>query len=470
MSVTRLSLYTNDGSDSSSSSGDDESSDSNSVSEHDLLQHSSVYSRWYFRYIILFFVCIIKFVQNYIYEIPSGIENVIIQTVGVDVTRYSLLYSVYSWPNTVLPLVGGILIDRVIGLRLGTLFFMFISLIGQLGFSLGGYFDSFILMVVSRFVIGVGSQMALVITDAFAARWFKGKSIALMFTLIGISCRLGGVVSIYSNIVIYDFFAFTGDKHTQLGWTLMVSFFVLLIATILTFILVTLDKRGDKYLKKDTTRKDTSFKKSPRKSFRIQCHEWFKTFNLQFWMFCMMFLTFYASIFPFVTTSQLFFVSKFGLSPEQANTAVIISYGIPLISPIIGILMDRTGGYVCWALLGGLNLLFGAHLLFGLSSSQFFIPFIGNTIIGLSYICFNTAIRVVPAILINEKHLVTAYGLLEIFGSIGYSANNVIVGALIDNYGYFAQEIYLLCFILVGVFSAIFVLPSKANRFKLLKK
>ncbi len=414
---------------------------------------------WSYRYLILFLVCIIKCIQNYIYEIPSGMESIIIQILQIDVARYSLLYTVYSLPNIILPLIGGLLVDRIVGIRPGILIFMSISLIGQLGFSLGGYYDSFIIMIISRFVIGIGSQMSLVISDPLAARWFKGKEIAFMFALIGTACRFGGIGGIYLGTVFYDWLGFINNKHSRLGLTLMISFGILLIATCTTVLLVILDKKGEKVLMKQNKEKKPSTKKS-------KCTECCRNFKASFWFICIMFASFFTTIFSFVTTSQLFFVSKFNLSLKMANIATIVSYTLPVIAPIIGILIDGTGYYISWGLFGGFGVLFGGHLLFCFSSGLHFIPFIGNAIIGLSYISFNTAMRIVPAILVSEDHLVTAYGLLEVFQSFSYSLVDLIVGLLDDNFGYFIQEIFLLCLSLSGIISGIivvFFVKTKAN-------
>ena len=50
---------------------------------------------------------------------------------GVDNTQYNLLYSLYSWPNVILSLIGGVLIDRWIGVRIGTVLFSVFVTIGQ---------------------------------------------------------------------------------------------------------------------------------------------------------------------------------------------------------------------------------------------------------------------------------------------------------------------------------------------------
>ena len=50
---------------------------------------------------------------------------------GVDNTQYNLLYSLYSWPNVILSLIGGVLIDRWIGVRIGTVLFSVLVTVGQ---------------------------------------------------------------------------------------------------------------------------------------------------------------------------------------------------------------------------------------------------------------------------------------------------------------------------------------------------
>ena len=41
----------------------------------------------------------------------------------IDDVQFGYMYSLYSWPNVVLPIVGGYLIDRVFGLRVGAVVF-----------------------------------------------------------------------------------------------------------------------------------------------------------------------------------------------------------------------------------------------------------------------------------------------------------------------------------------------------------
>lgn len=53
------------------------------------------------------------------------------QVMKVNNFRYNLLYSLYSWPNVILSLIGGVLIDRVFGVRIGTVLFSALVTLGQ---------------------------------------------------------------------------------------------------------------------------------------------------------------------------------------------------------------------------------------------------------------------------------------------------------------------------------------------------
>jgi len=71
--------------------------------------------------------------------------------------QYGLLYTVYAIPNLVLPLVGGIFLDKV-GQRNGLLLFTVILCLGQGIIMLGGYQLSFPLMLVGRVIFGIGCE------------------------------------------------------------------------------------------------------------------------------------------------------------------------------------------------------------------------------------------------------------------------------------------------------------------------
>ena len=394
-------------------------------------------NHWTYRYFVLILVCTVKISQNYIYDVPASLEQVIIQTLNIDVSHYTILYSVYSWPNIIFTVIGGILVDRILGKRLGIFLFMVVTTIGQLVMALGGFFDMFWLMVVGRFIIGVGGEIALITSNAFVAVWFRGKEITFVFALLGTSGCLGGAGGLYLNQIFYDCFNFISDKHTQLGITLMVSFGIMILCCFLTLIIMVLDKRAEKFLQRDN---------STKKKFTIQD---LKNFGIYYWLVLGIASIYYMVSYPFVAIAQLFFISKFGLSFSEANVANVLTYATQILSPFFGLMIDRTGFHMSWALTGIL-LMFGAHVLFLFSNGIFYIPFVANAIIGISNSCF-AAIWVIPALLVEDNQLSTAYGIFEAAQNAGYAVVNLIAGQVIDNYGYFAQEVFFLCLLAIGI-------------------
>ena len=92
----------------------------------------------------------------YCYEFPSGIEDTIMKVMGVTTAEYDLLFSVSAWPSIILCLIGGILVDRLVGLRLGLLIVVSSVLPGQIIWAIGGFTDKFLLCLLVIFLLEQG--------------------------------------------------------------------------------------------------------------------------------------------------------------------------------------------------------------------------------------------------------------------------------------------------------------------------
>jgi MFS family permease len=96
-------------------------------------------------------------------------------------SKFSLLYSIYPWPSVVLTIVGGFLIDKIFGIRFGTILFLLIQTLGQFIFAVGATINEFWLMLVGRFVFGIGAEVLAVAVNKYAVRWFFGKELSTAF-------------------------------------------------------------------------------------------------------------------------------------------------------------------------------------------------------------------------------------------------------------------------------------------------
>ena len=65
------------------------------------------------------------------YDNPAALEEQMQRDMRVSTGEFMSLYAWYSWPNVIICWFGGILIDRVLGLRLGTIIFALLVTAGQ---------------------------------------------------------------------------------------------------------------------------------------------------------------------------------------------------------------------------------------------------------------------------------------------------------------------------------------------------
>ena len=111
-------------------------------------------------------------------------------------TDFSLLYTVYSIPNMVLPFFGGFFVDKL-GAPLCMAVFASLILAGQTLFAFGSSVQSWPLMLCGRVLFGLGGENLTVAQSALLAEWFKGKELALAFGINLSISRLGSVINNY---------------------------------------------------------------------------------------------------------------------------------------------------------------------------------------------------------------------------------------------------------------------------------
>lgn len=402
-------------------------------------------NKWSHKCIILLSICVVKFVVNFVYDIPGGLEETIIQVMKVDSTQYTLLYSVYSWPSIVTALLSGIIIDRFLGLSRGIVIVLILATVGQIIIALGCFINTYWLMLLGRFVLGIGSEAVVLATSAFAALWFKGKWLAFVFAILSSFNRLGGAAGLLLNGPLYERFGYYNESGlSRLGMVFLVGVALWVVCIITSIMAAILDKRAESLLNR-------SNKRGLKCSFKV-C----KNFGINFWLIAIA-ATFYFGVFyPFVAVGQVFYLSKFGLNTNLANVANTLSYVVPIVaSPIFGLMIDWIGFHTYWELISFI-LYIGAHILVVLSVSSMYIPFIVTIINGLSYSIFYTAINVTISMLVDNRQLSTAFGFLFGCFNIGYSVVDLASGTIIDRSGYFILEIFLISLLTLGIVFLIF--------------
>jgi len=122
---------------------------------------------------------------------------------------FNLLYSVYSWPNVILPFFGGYLSDKL-GVRLMLIVFLLFITVGQVIFALGSSLNgmwAWYVMWTGRTVFGLGGESLSVAQSALIASWFAGKELAFALGLNLALARLGSVINDLVSIRVANAFS-----------------------------------------------------------------------------------------------------------------------------------------------------------------------------------------------------------------------------------------------------------------------
>ena len=121
---------------------------------------------------VALFLCLSIIVGPYFaIDNPAELEYYIEDTFGVTAKEYSLLYSLYALPNMILPLFGGILLDKI-GLHCGLLITSTLVTVGQFICALGGFTENFGIVLGGRVLFGIGCETLWCVQAAFVGKWF----------------------------------------------------------------------------------------------------------------------------------------------------------------------------------------------------------------------------------------------------------------------------------------------------------
>ncbi|KAJ3590835.1 hypothetical protein NHX12_008783, partial [Muraenolepis orangiensis] len=400
------------------------------------------------RIVVLVFMCFLGFGSYFCYDNPAALQIEVIQDMNLDTSQFMQLYAWYSWPNVILCFLGGFLLDRVFGIRLGTIIFSVFVCVGQLIFAAGALCNRFWLMEVGRFVFGIGGESLAVAQNTYAVNWFKGKELNLVFGLQLSMARLGSTVNmnimgwVYSRMA--DLVGSTGP--TTLGAALMIALVTCLFSLTCALVLGYLDKRAEKILKKEKEQSGEVIKLTDVKDF-----------PLSLWLLFLICVGYYVAIFPFIGLGQVFFIEKFGFSPAEARAINSVVYIISApASPILGFMVDRTGKNVIWVMCAVVTTL-AAHMMLAFT---FWNPWIAMSLLGLSYSLLACALWPMVAFVVPGHQLGTAYGFMQSIQNLGLALVAMAAGSILDNRGYLFLEVFFcacICLSLIAVVALYFV-------------
>lgn len=385
------------------------------------------------RFMVLGFICFLSFGSYFCYDNPAALQSIIERDMHVNKEKFMNLYAWYSWPNVVMCFFGGFLIDRVFGIRLGTLVFSMFVMVGQVVFALGAYFNMFNLMIAGRFIFGIGGESLAVAQNTYAVGWFKGNELNMVFGLQLSFSRVGSTVNM--NIMQPIYAKFTdlfnepyGESYKVLGYALLFAGLFCVLSLVAGLAMAYFDKRASRILRKDDA-----------KTGEVIHLKDLKDFPLSAWLIFIICVTYYVAVFPFIGLGLVYFQAKFSLDPGAANICNSLVYLISAgASPVLGIMVDKTGKNLIWLILAIVFTL-GSHALLALT---FITPYVAMSVMGVAYSLLACALWPLIARIIPEHQLGTAYGFMQSIQNLGLAVVSILAGKIADNSGYLILEVF----------------------------
>ncbi len=389
-----------------------------------------------YRWLVLVFISLAMFGNYYVYDCIGPLAP-LLSKAGYSDSSIGLLQAIYSFPNIVMVLIGGFIIDRI-GTKKSTLLFGVICFVGSvvtawpdqplfapLGAAVNwllSVLPTWVLgsntvppvvavMAAGRLLFGAGAESLIVAVTTAIARWFKGKELSFAFGINLTISRLGSLGAQVSPS--WAGFAYVTWKGPLI---LSVAFgaFCIIGALLYWGLEANAAKR---YSLGDAGKTD-----------KVVFRDLF-SFGRSYWFIVLLCVTFYSGIFPFQTFAQKYFIDARQTSPELASWLVGMLTVFAMIgTPSFGAIVDRVGKRASFMFLGA-ALLIPVYALIGYTGVSLYVPM---AMMGIAFSLIPAVMWPSVAYVVPESKLGTAFGLMTMIQNIGLTGFNLLVGALND--------------------------------------
>jgi MFS family permease len=362
------------------------------------------------RWLVLVLMGLTVFGVYFAYDSVVPIADFIIDDMGVTRAQYGLLFSYYSVPNLVMVLIGGILLDRF-GIRSAGLSFVALAVVGVLMTAVGSV-SSFPLMLWGRLLYGIGAESASIVMIKVLSKWFKGREFAFAMGLYIMIVRLGNFASLNLGAPLQQW---SGSWRLAL-WLAV----VIMVASFVAFL---------SYSRIDRAKQQFFVERGDvEQSERIVLRDIF-AFRRSYWFINILCVTFYSGVIPFVAFSNIFLQSTYGMTATLAGFyGSLIFVSTMIATPLFGLFVDRYGKRATIMITGSF-LIVPAYLLLGLTQLH---PSLSIILIGIAFSLVPAALWASIPIIVEERRLGTAFGLITLVQNLGLTVVPWLAGRLTD--------------------------------------
>ena len=359
-------------------------------------------------WVILALVSAALFGNYYVYDSIGPVAELLQTQRGFSDTQIGMLNAIYSLPNVVLVLVGGVLSDRF-GAGRVTMWTAGICLAGA---ALTAWGPGYEWMAAGRLLFGIGAETLNISTTAAVVPYFAGRHLAFA---IGMTLAIGRMGS-YAADMSPEWFAGAYATGWQGPMVIAAGFAgTSLVASVAYWWIdkrtgVTAPRAEEKFVARDLLR-----------------------FGTAYWFLLILCVLFYAVILAFRSTFSIkYFQHAHGLTLAAAgamNSYVFLA--AIFATPAFGWLSDRVGRYAPL-------LAFGAFLLpvsIVIMAATDWSLWVATVLVGVSYSLVPAVMWPLASKLVVAERLGTALGLMFVVQNAGVAGANLVAGWLNDRAG-----------------------------------
>jgi MFS family permease len=363
------------------------------------------------RWLVFGFVAVAFYGDLYVYDSIGPVVDLLQRQRHFTDTQIGLLNAIYSLPNILLLVVGGILVDRFGAARVA----LTTCAICLAGAALTALSPGFAGMAAGRLLFGIGAETLSISVLATIARYFAHRNLALAMALCIAVGRLGSFSADMSPQWMVQSYA--------AGWQppLLVAMFISAGSLLAACGYWWIDRR------QPPVQAESPIERGP-----VRIHELFR-FPEPYWFLLSLAILWYAVIIAFRSTFAIkYFQHTHGLDLATAGAMNSFVFLAALFaSPLFGWLCGRTGRYAPFLALGAILLPVSLAIMAWTNWSLW----IATVLIGISYSLVPAVLWPFSQALVPPARFGLAVGLISVAQNVGIAGANLIAGALNDRAG-----------------------------------
>jgi MFS family permease len=361
-----------------------------------------------YRWVVLVVISLAMFGNYYVYDSISPLADVLKAQLGFSDANIGLLNAIYSFPNIVMVLLGGIIIDRI-GTRKATFLFGVLCFAGALLTVVSGELG---VMAAGRLVFGLGAESLIVAVTTAIAKWFRGKELSFAFGVNLTIARLGSFAALNAP-------SWAAPAYANWRWPLLISVGVATFCITGALAYWILENRAEEryHLGEESTEK-------------VVWSDLFR-FGVSYWLVVALCITFYSAIFPFQTFAVKFFIEAHGTTREEGGfLSSLLTLFAMIFTPLFGLLVDKVGKRALFMMFGSV-LLVPVYLVMAYTSVPLIVPMV---VMGIAFSLIPAVMWPAVAYLVEQSKLGTAYGLMTMIQNVGLFGFNLLIGWANDHW------------------------------------